>query len=85
MVSGFPVPLDKLQHGGMVGVAMHYIATARVFGNGDEGDARPIAEEVDGLEEARIPIAATLVESDEASGLIEEIRMRFELVEDPRG
>src|SRR2546427_197754 len=43
--------------------------------------SRAVAEEVDRLEEARITVAAALVEDDEEGGLGEECRLRFELVE----
>src|SRR5215471_15359820 len=65
----------------MVIVRVDHLAPTGVLGHGDKGDARAVAEEVDRLEEARIPVAATLVEGDEEGGLCEERRMRFELVE----
>jgi hypothetical protein len=77
-----PVPLDELHNRRMVGVGVHHVAAARVFGHGDHGNARPVAEEVDRLEEARIPVAAALVKGDEEGGLLEEVRMCLEPVED---
>src|SRR5437879_3282176 len=42
-----PVPLDELQHRGVISVGVRDAAPARVLRHRDEGDARPIAEEVD--------------------------------------
>src|SRR6516225_11288005 len=77
-----PVPLDELHYRGIVGIAVHHFAAARVFGNGDHRNARPVTEKVDWLEEARVPIAATLVESNKESGVLKEVRMRLKPVDD---
>src|SRR5262249_56927192 len=66
----------------MVSIRVDYFAATGIFGDGNEGDARPVAEEVDGLEEARVPVANALVEGDEEGRRCEECRMRLEPVED---
>src|SRR5437764_14211510 len=66
----------------MISVRVHHVAAMRILGDGNEGDAWPAAEEVEGLEEARVPVATALVEGDEEGRLCEECRMCLELVED---
>src|SRR5438128_2562140 len=66
----------------MVSIRVDHFTTTGILGDGNEGNARPIAEEVDRLEETRVPVATTLIEGDEEGRLFEEGRMRLELVED---
>src|SRR5215510_9390149 len=77
-----PVAFDKLEHRGMVIIRVDHVASTGVCGYGDEGDARAVAEEVDRLEEARIPVAAALVEGDEQGGLFEELWLHLKRMED---
>src|SRR5215831_18600219 len=66
----------------MVSIRVHHFAATGILRDGNEGDARPVAEEVDRLEETRVPVATALVEGDEEGRLFEEGWMRLELVED---
>src|SRR5204862_3885632 len=76
-----PVALDELHHRRVVRVRVGDFAAARIPRHGDEGDTRTIAEEVDRLEEAGVPVTAALVEGDEERGALEEVRMLLEDVE----
>ena len=66
-----------------VGIRVHDLSSPRIRGHDDEGDARPVAEEIDRLKKARIPVASPFIEGDEDGGPSEEVRMRLELVENP--
>src|SRR5262249_25505611 len=77
-----PVSFNELQHGGMVGIAVYHFTATRVFGHNDKRDTRPIAKEVDRLEEAGSPVPTTLVEGDEERSLIEKPRVCLEFVQD---
>jgi hypothetical protein len=64
-----PVTLDELHDRSMVGVGVADVAAAGKGRDDDQRDARTVTEEVERLEETRVPIAAAFVEGDEDGGL----------------
>src|SRR5262249_37027822 len=77
-----PVALDELQHRDVVIIRVHHPAALGIGGHHQEGNARTVAEEIERLREPGIPVAATLVEGDEQGGLLPEMALRLEAVED---
>ncbi len=61
---------------------MSDLAARRVRREDEERNARAVAEEVERLDEARVPIAAGLVPGDEHRGLGLELRIGLERIED---
>src|SRR5580700_5103664 len=53
-----PIPLDELQDRNVVGVGVADVAAAGEGGNGDQGNARAVAEEVERLDVAGVVVAS---------------------------
>src|SRR5260370_14880054 len=68
-----PIALDELQDRNVVGVAMADVASAGEGRNDNQGNARPVAKEVQGLNVAGVIVAAAFVEGDDQRGLSEKI------------
>src|SRR2546421_10762566 len=64
-----PVPFNELNERGMLSVDVADMTAPREGRNGDHRNARPGAEEIDGLDKAGVVVAAALVYSDEDGGL----------------
>src|ERR1700709_1931078 len=60
-----PVAFDELQDRDMVAIAVMDLAAGRIRREDQQRDTRSVAEEVDRLDEARIPVTTGLVEGDE--------------------
>lgn len=60
-----PVPLDEFHEGRMLAVDVGDVTAPRERRNRDHRNPRPGAEEIDGLDEAGIVVAAALVHGDE--------------------
>jgi hypothetical protein len=80
-----PVLLDELQDGHVVGVVVRDVTARRVRRDRDERDARAVAEEVERLHVAGVPVAAALVERDEDGGVLPELGLRLDRVDDLLG
>src|SRR3954452_22383235 len=64
-----PVALDELQDRDVIAVAVVNLAAGRIGRENQQRNPRPVAEEVERLDEARVPVTAGFVESDEYSCL----------------
>src|SRR2546430_2413506 len=76
-----PIALDEFQDRDVVVIGVDH---APAFGEGrddDEGNARPVAEEVYRLHEARIVVTAPLVKGDEQGGFGKEFWLGTELIQ----
>src|SRR5262245_31965947 len=58
----------------MVGITVNDMATLRMRRYDNEGNARPISEEIKRLDETRIIIPTAFVESDEYRCVLEQLR-----------
>src|SRR5215470_16475423 len=65
----------------MIIIGVIHPATTGEWRNHDRRNPRTIAEEIERLEEAGIPVAAAFIEGDQESSLCEQIRMRAEPIE----
>lgn len=77
-----PIPLDELEDGDMVGVGVADVAAAGEGRNGDQGNARAIAKEVERLNVAGVIVAAALVQSDKESGGVKQFFVGREMIHD---
>src|SRR5882757_4647209 len=80
-----PVPFNELNEGGMLGVDVADMTAPREGRNSDHRNARPGAEEIDGLDKAGIVVAAALVYSDENGGLGPLLRVALRKLDDVSG
>src|SRR5262249_6101902 len=80
-----PVALDEFNEGGMVGISVNDMATLGMRRDHDERNARPISEEIECLDETRIIISATFIESHEDRGVLEELRFGLQPLDDVAG
>src|SRR5262249_36151746 len=78
-----PVALDELEHGSVVAIAVDDPTAPRVRRHDDHRDTWPITEEIDRLEEPRVPVAASLVEGDEDRRFVEQAWTLLHVVDDP--
>src|ERR1035437_2549185 len=74
-----PVLLDELEDRDVISIGVHHAAAGGIGGNHDERNAGAIAEEIDGLDVARIPVAATLVKGDKDGGVGPKFRLGLPL------
>ena len=68
-----PVALDELQDRDVVAITVMDLSAGRIRRENQQRNARPIAEEVERLDEARVPVATGLIKGDEDG------RLGFEL------
>src|SRR6266481_5326087 len=69
----------------MIGVAVQHTAAGCIRRDDYKGDARPVAEEIQRLDVAGIPIPAAFVEGDEDRRLAPEVPMRPHGLDDLAG
>src|SRR5262245_3658648 len=80
-----PVALDEFNYGGMVGISVNDMATLGVWRYHDERNARPISEEIEGLDETGIIISAAFIESHEDRGMLEQLWFGLHALDDVAG
>src|SRR5260221_53251 len=80
-----PVPFNELNERGMLGVNVADVTAHREGGNSDNRNARPGAEEIDGLDKAGVVVAAALVYSHEDGGLGPLLRIALREFDDVSG
>src|SRR3954469_10350308 len=73
-----PVAFDELQDRDMVAIAVMDLSAGRIGRENQQRDARSVAEEVDRLDKAGVPVAAGLIEGDEHGSLSLELRIVVE-------
>src|SRR5262245_39461041 len=80
-----PVTLDEFDYGGMVGISVNDMATLGVWRYHDERNARPISEEIEGLDETGVIISAAFIESHKDRGMLEQLWFGLHTLDDVAG
>src|SRR5580698_1146990 len=78
-----PVPLDEFDDGNMVSIAVVDHSTGGVRRNDEQWNTRAIPEEIDGLNVARVVVAAAFIEGNEDRSARPQGRS-LHLIDDPR-
>src|SRR6266481_1993436 len=80
-----PVPFNELNERGVLGVDVADMTALGEGRNGDDGNARACAEEIDWLDKAGVVVAAALVHGDEDGGLRPLVRVALRELDDVSG
>src|SRR6266705_5323622 len=80
-----PVPFNEFDERGVLGVNVADMTAHREGRNSDHRNARPSAEEIDGLDKAGVVVAAALVYSHEDGSLGPLLRVALRELDDVSG